>query len=205
MIDDRPAAVIRGEILAKDAYSGRCNLIGAFFGNEIRPKSTAPAHFLAEITSFRHHKTLYDSIIKNCRNSFKRGLATKLKRLRHKPACYTCQMISSSSPNSCLTVRSYASSRTISPGQHEGQSGANSENVEISQDGSSNLAEESPVVEQPKSDETQRKRGRKGHSKSRTGCFNCKKARIKVLHNSFFPAVRTRLNYIAVQGKSTIM
>jgi hypothetical protein len=27
-----------------------------------------------------------------------------------------------------------------------------------------------------------KKRGRKGHSKSRTGCFNCKKARIKVMH-----------------------
>jgi hypothetical protein len=26
-----------------------------------------------------------------------------------------------------------------------------------------------------------KKRGRKGHSKSRTGCFNCKKARIKVM------------------------
>jgi hypothetical protein len=26
-----------------------------------------------------------------------------------------------------------------------------------------------------------KKRGRKGHSKSRTGCFNCKKARIKVI------------------------
>ena len=27
-----------------------------------------------------------------------------------------------------------------------------------------------------------KKRGRKGHSKSRTGCFNCKRARIKVIY-----------------------
>jgi hypothetical protein len=107
-------------------------------------------------------------------------------------------MVSSTPPTSCLTVRSHASSRTMSPRHNEAESSTSPEDIQVSHDASSSLAEESPAVEEPRTDDTHKKRGRKGHSKSRTGCFNCKKARIKVLHTSpLISAGRAELYYSA--------
>ncbi|KAK0099353.1 hypothetical protein ONS95_003574 [Cadophora gregata] len=48
----------------------------------------------------------------------------------------------------------------------------------------SQISSTSSDVEVPRSDDgSVRKRGRKGHTKSRTGCFNCKRARIKCKEN----------------------
>jgi len=49
-----------------------------------------------------------------------------------------------------------------------------------------------------------KKRGRKGHSKSRTGCFNCKKARIKVIYTDYMPQA-PQLMSDPVQGKPALL
>jgi len=65
--------------------------------------------------------------------------------------------------------------------------------------------ESAPEASIPKSDSGQvKKRGRKGHSKSRTGCFNCKRARIKVLW-AFIVLYAFSLPCDQVQGESTFV
>jgi hypothetical protein len=72
----------------------------------------------------------------------------------------------------------------------------NSSNIE-------NGANESP--EQETEEQQRKRRGRKGHSKSRRGCFNCKRARIKVREQSFYVSFGRLLNRRIVQREPPIM
>lgn len=92
-------------------------------------------------------------------------------------------MASSNSPVSSPTSR-YAASPPTTSGEILKIPNTLTKNKENSN--SNNVGGNYPAIGQtPLSEDHQaRRRGRKGHTKSRTGCYNCKKARIKVCSHS---------------------
>jgi hypothetical protein len=104
-------------------------------------------------------------------------------------------MISSNPPRSSSTSLSTASSHTLSGYTSEIVMGDISIDNEENCTASSNASVITPVYQKPQNEDRQAKRrGRKGHTKSKAGCYNCKKARIKVCSKPSSKSGK-RLNY----------